>query len=99
MSNPAPGALAWFEVATSDPDGAENFYGSLVWWPSAAGSATTLAAMGGAGVGSARVMRSIRNTRSSLLRWHQAVRYEPLGPTTTCCGSTSRSVSIPPTSM
>jgi len=32
MSQPAPGALAWFEVATSDPDGAEKFYGSLFDW-------------------------------------------------------------------
>ena len=29
---PAPGTLAWFEVATSDPDGAEKFYGSLFDW-------------------------------------------------------------------
>ena len=32
MTNPAPGTLAWFEVATSDPDGAEKFYGSLFDW-------------------------------------------------------------------
>ena len=32
MTNPAPGSLAWFEVATSDPDGAEKFYGSLFDW-------------------------------------------------------------------
>ncbi|TDD18602.1 VOC family protein [Kribbella turkmenica] len=32
MTNPAPGALAWFEVATSDPDGAQKFYGSLFDW-------------------------------------------------------------------
>ena len=32
MTNPAPGALAWFEVATSDPDAAEKFYGSLFDW-------------------------------------------------------------------
>jgi len=32
MSNPAPGTLAWFEVATSDPDGAEKFYGRLFDW-------------------------------------------------------------------
>ncbi len=25
MTNPAPGTLAWFEVATSDPDGAVKF--------------------------------------------------------------------------
>jgi predicted enzyme related to lactoylglutathione lyase len=43
MTNPAPGTLAWFEVATSDPDGAAKFYGSLFDWtfaadgPSAAG--------------------------------------------------------------
>ena len=24
MSNPTPGTLAWFEVATSEPDGAEK---------------------------------------------------------------------------
>jgi predicted enzyme related to lactoylglutathione lyase len=32
MTNPAPGTLAWFEIATSDPDGAEKFYGSLFDW-------------------------------------------------------------------
>jgi predicted enzyme related to lactoylglutathione lyase len=32
MSNPAPGTLAWFEVATRDPDTAEKFYGSLFDW-------------------------------------------------------------------
>jgi len=32
MTNPAPGALAWFEVATDDPDAAEKFYGSLFDW-------------------------------------------------------------------
>jgi predicted enzyme related to lactoylglutathione lyase len=32
MSQPAPGTLAWFEVATSDPGGAEKFYGSLFDW-------------------------------------------------------------------
>ena len=43
MTNPAPGTLAWFEVATDDPDGAEKFYGSLFDWsfnadgPAAAG--------------------------------------------------------------
>ena len=43
MTNPAPGTLAWFEVATDDPDRAERFYGSLSDWsfeadgPAAAG--------------------------------------------------------------
>ena len=32
MTTPAPGTLAWFEVATSDPDAAEKFYGSLFDW-------------------------------------------------------------------
>ena len=32
MTNPAPGSLAWFEIATSDPDAAEKFYGSLFDW-------------------------------------------------------------------
>src|SRR3990170_8608824 len=32
MTNPAPGTLAWFEVATTDPDTAEKFYGSLFDW-------------------------------------------------------------------
>jgi predicted enzyme related to lactoylglutathione lyase len=32
MTNPTPGTLAWFEVATSDPDTAEKFYGSLFDW-------------------------------------------------------------------
>jgi predicted enzyme related to lactoylglutathione lyase len=36
MTNPAPGTLAWFEVATSDPDAAEKFYGSLFDWSFAA---------------------------------------------------------------
>ena len=31
-TNPAPGTLAWFEVATADPDTAEKFYGSLFDW-------------------------------------------------------------------
>lgn len=29
---PAPGSLAWFEVATADPDAAEQFYGKLFDW-------------------------------------------------------------------
>jgi predicted enzyme related to lactoylglutathione lyase len=32
MSTPAPGTLAWFEVATDNPDGTEKFYGSLFDW-------------------------------------------------------------------
>jgi|SRR5262245_38928649 len=32
MTNPATGTLAWFEVATSNPDAAEKFYGSLFDW-------------------------------------------------------------------
>jgi uncharacterized protein len=32
MSQPVPGTLAWFEVATSDPDGAQKFYGNLFDW-------------------------------------------------------------------
>ena len=32
MTDPAPGALAWFEIATSDADVAEKFYGSLFDW-------------------------------------------------------------------
>ena len=32
MTDPAPGTLAWFEVATSDPDTAQQFYGSLFNW-------------------------------------------------------------------
>lgn len=32
MTNPAPGTLAWFEIATSDPGSAEKFYGSLFGW-------------------------------------------------------------------
>lgn len=36
MTPPAPGTLAWFEIATSDPDGAEKFYGSLFDWSFAA---------------------------------------------------------------
>ena len=43
MNMPASGTLAWFEIGTSDPDGAEKFYGSLFDWsfdadgPAAAG--------------------------------------------------------------
>jgi predicted enzyme related to lactoylglutathione lyase len=36
MTTPAPGTLAWFEIATSDPDGAQKFYGSLFDWTFAA---------------------------------------------------------------
>jgi len=32
MTDPAPGSLAWFEVASDDPDGAQKFYGSLFDW-------------------------------------------------------------------
>src|SRR5262245_24411369 len=32
MTTPAPGTLAWFEVATSNPDAAEKCYGSLFDW-------------------------------------------------------------------
>ncbi len=32
MTNPASGTLAWFEVATDDPDGAAAFYGRLFDW-------------------------------------------------------------------
>jgi len=32
MSQPVPCTLAWFEVATSDPDGAQKFYGNLFDW-------------------------------------------------------------------
>lgn len=43
MNAPAPGTLAWFEIATDNPDAAEKFYGSLFDWsfeadePAAAG--------------------------------------------------------------
>lgn len=32
MTAPVPGTLAWFEVATDDPDGAQKFYGNLFDW-------------------------------------------------------------------
>ncbi len=32
MTHPTPGTVAWFEIATSDPDAAEKFYGSLFGW-------------------------------------------------------------------
>jgi predicted enzyme related to lactoylglutathione lyase len=32
MTIPAAGTLAWFEVASDDPDGAQKFYGSLFDW-------------------------------------------------------------------
>jgi predicted enzyme related to lactoylglutathione lyase len=36
MTNPVTGTLAWFEVATSDPDAAQKFYGNLFDWSFAA---------------------------------------------------------------
>ena len=45
MTTPAPGTLAWFEVATSDPDGAERFYGSLFDWTSEADGPAASAGM------------------------------------------------------
>jgi predicted enzyme related to lactoylglutathione lyase len=41
MSQPAPGTLAWFEVATSDPGTAQKFYGSLYWTFDADGPAAS----------------------------------------------------------
>ncbi|MGH3465116.1 MAG: VOC family protein [Kribbellaceae bacterium] len=32
MTTPTSGTLAWFEVATSDPDSAQKFYGNLFDW-------------------------------------------------------------------
>lgn len=32
MTQPAPGRLAWFEIATNDPDSAQKFYGNLFDW-------------------------------------------------------------------
>jgi predicted enzyme related to lactoylglutathione lyase len=32
MSEPAFNTVAWFEVATDDPDGAQRFYGELFGW-------------------------------------------------------------------
>jgi len=32
MSTPAINTVAWFEVATDDPDGAQRFYGELFGW-------------------------------------------------------------------
>ncbi|WP_328999573.1 VOC family protein [Kribbella sp. NBC_00709] len=32
MAIPAAGTLAWFEVATDDPESAQKFYGSLFDW-------------------------------------------------------------------
>ena len=45
MTTPAPGALAWFEVATSDPDGAVRFYGSLFDWTFEADGPAAVAGM------------------------------------------------------
>jgi predicted enzyme related to lactoylglutathione lyase len=36
MSTPPVNTVAWFEVATSDPDAAERFYGELFGWSFAA---------------------------------------------------------------
>jgi predicted enzyme related to lactoylglutathione lyase len=44
-TTPAPGSLAWFEVATSDPDGAQKFYGSLFDWSFAADPAAEAGGM------------------------------------------------------
>jgi len=32
MTNPAPGTLAWCEIATDEPDKAQKFYGNLFDW-------------------------------------------------------------------
>jgi predicted enzyme related to lactoylglutathione lyase len=32
MTTPAPGTLAWFEVASDDPETTQKFYGSLFDW-------------------------------------------------------------------
>lgn len=32
MSDPSINTVAWFEVATDDPDGAQRFYGELFGW-------------------------------------------------------------------
>ncbi|MFF0341468.1 VOC family protein [Kribbella sp. NPDC004875] len=32
MTTPAPGTLAWFEVASDDPEGTQKFYGNLFDW-------------------------------------------------------------------
>jgi hypothetical protein len=45
MTSPAPGTLAWFEVATSDPDGAQKFYGELFNWSFAADPAAAAGGM------------------------------------------------------
>ena len=45
MTTPAPGTLAWFEVATSDPDGAQKFYGNLFDWTFVADPASEASGM------------------------------------------------------
>lgn len=42
---PAPGTLAWFEVATAEPDQAEAFYGGLFGWTFATDDAAAAAGM------------------------------------------------------
>ncbi|WP_377324142.1 VOC family protein [Pimelobacter simplex] len=37
---PAPGTVAWFEIATDDPGAAEKFYGGLFDWSFAADEAS-----------------------------------------------------------
>lgn len=32
MTTPVPGTLAWFEVASDDPEGTQKFYGNLFDW-------------------------------------------------------------------
>ncbi|MFD8079647.1 VOC family protein [Streptomyces sp. NPDC059718] len=36
MTAPAYGTVAWFEIATDDPDGAQRFYGEVFGWRVAA---------------------------------------------------------------
>lgn len=65
MTTPAPGTLAWFEVATSDPDSAQKFYGSLFDWSFAADPASEASGMDYRNItssGAERPMGGIANT-------------------------------------
>jgi predicted enzyme related to lactoylglutathione lyase len=65
MTTPAPGTLAWFEVATSDPEGVQKFYGNLFDWSFAADSASEASGMDYRNItasGGERPMGGIANT-------------------------------------
>jgi predicted enzyme related to lactoylglutathione lyase len=45
MTAPVYGNVAWFEIATDDPDGAQRFYGEVFGWQAAADEHSSEAGM------------------------------------------------------